>query len=71
MKATFTLALFMFIGMFAFGQTDTVYYTSGCDRSFYNEVYNFHLGNNTFLQKEEPMRTVVVKTILYILLPKT
>lgn len=48
MKATFTLALFMFIGMFAFGQTDTVYYTSGCDRSFYNEVYNFHLGNNTF-----------------------
>jgi len=36
------------MGAFAFGQTDTVHYTSDCIKSYHNEVYNFSLKNNTF-----------------------
>ena len=48
MRATFTLLVFLLMGAFAFGQTDTVHYTSDCIKSYHNEVYNFSLKNNTF-----------------------
>jgi len=48
MRTIFTLLVFLFMGAFAFGQTDTVHYTSDCERAYHNEVYNFRLKDNTF-----------------------
>jgi hypothetical protein len=48
MKTTFAFLFGIFLSLSIYGQSDTVYYSSGCDNTPKGQYFNFWLQNNIF-----------------------